>query len=132
MSRVRRQPLAAGAFTESIGMDEDTRQKLGERLRNAREYLGLSQEEVAKRLGVPRSAVSLMEAGRRKVEALELTKLASLYQCPVADLTGQAERPTLPKQLEVLTRTASELTETDQAEVLRFAEFLRARSQRQP
>ena len=37
---------------------------------------------------MPRPAVSLMESGQRKVDALELKKLAELYQRPVADFTG--------------------------------------------
>ena len=46
-------------------------------------------EEVANHLGVPRSAISLIETGARKVDALELTKLAKLYQRGVAELTGE-------------------------------------------
>ena len=34
------------------------RQRLGARLREAREYLGLSQDEVAKYLSIPRTALS--------------------------------------------------------------------------
>ena len=37
---------------------DDDRKTLGERLREAREYLGFSQEEVATFLGVSRSALS--------------------------------------------------------------------------
>ena len=37
---------------------DDERKTLGERLRDAREYLGFSQEEVAKYLDVSRSALS--------------------------------------------------------------------------
>ena len=67
---------------------EDDRKAMADRLREAREYLGFSQEEVAAYLGVPRSALSLIEAGSRKVDALELKKLASLYKRPVAYFTG--------------------------------------------
>ena len=70
--------------------DED-RKALGERLREAREYLGFSQDQVATFLGVPRSALSLMETGQRKVEALELKKLAGLYKRPVGYFTGEEE-----------------------------------------
>ena len=40
------------------------RKALGERLRKAREYLGFSQDQVAPILGIPRSALSLMETGQ--------------------------------------------------------------------
>lgn len=65
------------------------RQILGERLKEAREYVGLKQEDVAKKLGIPRSALSNIEAGSRKVDAIELAQLAKLYQRPVAWFTGK-------------------------------------------
>jgi DNA-binding XRE family transcriptional regulator len=61
---------------------ETDRQTLGDRLRTAREYVGLKQEEVARHLSIPRSALSNIEAGQRKVDALELTRMAKLYQLP--------------------------------------------------
>ena len=74
---------------------DDDRKTLGERLREAREYLGFSQEEVATYLGVSRSALSNMESGQRKVDALELKKLAGLYKRPVSHFTGdEAQHPT--------------------------------------
>src|SRR5216117_448617 len=69
--------------------DED-RKALGERLRQAREYIGFSQEQVATFLGVSRSALSLIETGQRKVDVLELKKLAALYERPVGYFTGEA------------------------------------------
>ena len=76
------------------------RQLLGERLREAREYVGLKQEEVARHLDIPRSALSHIEAGQRKVDALELARMARLYQRPVAWFTGeQADIDELPKKL---------------------------------
>ena len=49
---------------------EPGRQALAEKLRQAREYVGLKQDDVAKRLNIPRSALSNIEAGQRKVDAL--------------------------------------------------------------
>ena len=46
------------------------RQALGERLRQARDYIGLSQEEVGRLLKLPRTAITGMESGQRRVEAL--------------------------------------------------------------
>jgi len=54
-------------------------EELGRRLREARERVGLTQEEVARQLGIPRTAVALFEAGKRKVSGLELARLAFLY-----------------------------------------------------
>lgn len=62
---------------------------LSERLKQAREYMGLKQEDVAKSVGIPRSALSNVEAGTRKVDAIELSRLAKLYQRPLAWFTGR-------------------------------------------
>lgn len=111
-------------------MSEEDRKSLGAKLRDAREYLGLSQDEVAKDAGLTRSAVSLLESGQRKVDALELKKLADIYRRPVTDFTGDADIVDSPLQATVqhLARAAAKLTETDRAELLRFAEFLSAKS----
>lgn len=108
----------------------DDRKAMGNRLREAREYLGFSQEEVATNLGVPRSALSLIEAGSRKVDALELKKLASLYKRPVGYFTGEeAEEDAYGEEVAHLARKAKELSPEDRAELGRFADFLRANKQ---
>jgi transcriptional regulator with XRE-family HTH domain len=106
------------------------RQILGSRLKEAREYLNLSQDEVAKILKVPRSAVSMMEAGQRKVDAIELQKLAEIYQRPIGFFIGEAVSPPMPDVVQHLARAASKLTDQDREELLRFAEFLQARSRK--
>lgn len=109
---------------------DDDRKTLGERLREAREYLGFSQEEVATFLGVPRSALSLIEAGQRKVDALELKKLAGLYKRSVGYFTGEeSEEILLGADVKHLARKAAELSPDDRAELARFADFLRAKRQ---
>lgn len=52
--------------------------ELGRRIRLARETASLSQDDVAKHLGLPRSAISLIEGGKRKVDSLELQKFSRL------------------------------------------------------
>jgi transcriptional regulator with XRE-family HTH domain len=106
------------------------RQVLGSRLKEAREYLNLSQDEVAKILKVPRSAVSLIEAGQRKVDAIELQKLAETYQRPIRFFIDEATPTPIPEVVQHLARAASKLTDQDREELLRFAEFLQARSRK--
>ena len=101
---------------------------LGGRLKAAREYLQLSQEEVSRALHVPRAAISLIESGQRKVEALELKRLAMLYQRSVAYFTGDVSPAKLPDDVEHLARTATSLSEQDRRELARFAEFLLTRA----
>jgi transcriptional regulator with XRE-family HTH domain len=108
----------------------EDRKAMGDRLRAGREYIGFSQEEVATYLGVPRSALSLIEAGTRKVDALELKKLASLYKRPVTHFTGEeVEEDDYAEEVAHLARKAKELSPADRAELGRFADFLRARKQ---
>jgi Zn-dependent peptidase ImmA (M78 family)/transcriptional regulator with XRE-family HTH domain len=52
--------------------------ELGRRIRLAREEASLSQDAVAEHLRLPRSAVSLIESGKRKVDSLELQKFSHL------------------------------------------------------
>jgi len=103
---------------------------LGARLKEAREYRGFSQDEVARHLGVPRSAISLMETGGRRVDALELQKLATLYQTNMDELTGHERRDAEPESVRLVARAAAELSPDDRDEVLRFAQFLRSRKAR--
>ena len=112
--------------------DAEERAKLATKLREAREYLGLSQDQVAQHIGIPRSALSNIESGRRKVEAVELARLATLYRRPIAHFTGEVLPPSgaLPPDVEHLARAASKLTSKDRDELARFADFLSARGQR--
>jgi transcriptional regulator with XRE-family HTH domain len=103
------------------------RAALADRLREAREYLGFSQDDVAKALNIPRSAVSLIETGQRRVEALELKALAKIYQTSVGALTGEDAPAKLPEDVAHLARAAAKLTDTDRMELRRFAEFLGSR-----
>ena len=111
-------------MTESeVGGGEETEsQLLASRLREVREYLNFSQQYVADKTGVPRSAVSDIEHGRRKVDSLELRKLARLYMYPVGYFLGEEE---VGDDVRALARAVTDLAEGDRAEVVRFAQFLR-------
>src|SRR3984885_9287966 len=102
----------------------------GERLRQAREYLELKQEEAAGAVGLSRSALSLVENGRRKVDAVELARFAQVYGQSIEALTGVAEAAPIPENVQALARAATELSSEDRAELLRFAEFLQHRAPR--
>jgi Zn-dependent peptidase ImmA (M78 family)/DNA-binding XRE family transcriptional regulator len=106
------------------------RRQLGRRLREARKYLGLKQDEVAIYLKIPRTALTDIENGQRRVEAIELTRLAKLYRQSVSFFTGEdAAAAALPTDVAHLARQAASLSEQDREELGRFAEYLRARSQ---
>lgn len=96
---------------------------LANRLREVREYVGLSQQTVSNATGIPRAAISEIERGNRKVDSLELRKLARLYRYPVSYLLG-VEEDAQPGVTGALGRVLTDLTTGDHDEVLRFAEFL--------
>ena len=110
--------------------DIDRWRDIGDRLRQAREYLELKQEEAAEAVGLSRSALSLVENGRRKVDAVELSRFGQVYGQSIEALTGTAETPLLPESVQALARAATELSASDRAELLRFAEFLQTRPAR--
>jgi transcriptional regulator with XRE-family HTH domain len=115
--------------TSNVPGDETERRRLGEKLRQAREYVGFSQDEVATFLKVPRTAITNIESGQRKVEALELKRLAELYRQPVGYFTGEDEASaSLPADVALLARQAAKLSVKDRDELGRFAEFLKARA----
>lgn len=56
---------------------------IGRRLKEARTNCGLTQEAAAEAVGIPRTAVVAIEAGRRSLSTLELSQFAKLYHRPV-------------------------------------------------
>ena len=109
--------------------DETARRRLGERLREARKYLGLKQEEVAAYLKIGRTALTDIESGQRRVEAIELSRLARLYRQSIGYFTGEDEASAnLPADVAHLARRVANLSTEDREELARFADYLRSRS----
>lgn len=103
---------------------DQQRQELAERLREAREYVGLSQDETAAALGVSRTAVTLIESAGRKVEAVELGKLAKLYGQDIdCLLTGKSKEKDTHQAF--LARATHGLSNSDMEELARFSDYLR-------
>lgn len=116
-----------------MAKNEDAhRRQIADRLRKTREYLGLSQEEVSNAVKIARPAISLIESGERKVDALELKKFAVLYHQTVGYfIDGVDEKGSdVPQEVAFLARTATQLAPEDQKELLRFAEFLKAKTKK--
>ena len=70
--------------------------KLGEKIKKTRKSLGLSQERVAKSLGINRVAISQIESGDRKITAEEVARLSRIFNVPSNILLG------LDKDIEII------------------------------
>ncbi|MCA9906971.1 MAG: helix-turn-helix transcriptional regulator, partial [Anaerolineae bacterium] len=62
---------------------------LGQRIRQARERKGLSQEDLALAISKDQSAVSDYEIGKRKLAAFELPLFADALDVPITYFFGQ-------------------------------------------
>ena len=62
-----------------------------ERLRQARDDAGLTQEEVAARVGRPQTWVSKCELGERRVDFVELEDLAAACGKPLSFFTTRSK-----------------------------------------
>jgi transcriptional regulator with XRE-family HTH domain len=117
-------PAKSMCGLELNGID-DQRSLLARRLREAREHAGMSQEEVALTLAMSRPTVGNMETGVRKVEAVELHLLSTLYGRTVDFLLGR-EQPSSDTRVASLARATRGLTDQDMSELARFAKFLKS------
>jgi len=98
-------------------------EQMGQRIREARERLGITQEELAKLIGRNRETISHYEIGNRAVAVTELPALAQALKVPIGYFFGDeapaneilallsAELDTMPpsKQKVVLERIRFEL-----------------------
>lgn len=112
---------------------EEEKEGLAKRLKEAREYLGLSQEYVAQQTGIARPAISEIEAAKRNVSSLELKRFSKLYGRPVEYFLGTEESDeeigvaSDPVEIKLRSMT-KDLKREDREEILRFAEYLRHRN----
>lgn len=109
------------------------RQEMASRLKEAREYLGFSQEDIATAMNIPRPAISRIESGQRNVEALELEQFSRLYNRSVQYfLSGEKPKEEVDGNVAFAARALKGLSGKDLEEVARFASFLRASGSKGP
>lgn len=80
---------------------------IGERVRECRLAAGLSQDDLARRIGLERTKIAKIEAGDRRVDALELGRLSSALGVPMSHFLNR--RP------QVMSRRAQLVDDTDSA-----------------
>ncbi|MGI9861348.1 helix-turn-helix transcriptional regulator [Moorella naiadis] len=104
---------------------------LGNRIKQKRLELGLTQEDVAKKIGVNRSTVSSWEIGRREPDGEILAKLANILQCSTDFLLRnktsslQQKDPVeenWPEVLQVLRRSGKKPTAQERKKIAKIIE----------
>lgn len=92
---------------------------LADKLKNIRLQLKLSQEYVAKRINISRSAVSEIENNKRKISVEELQLFSTLYGVSIDELLYNIEQDDTKK----FAREFSQLSKEDQKEIMNLIEF---------
>ena len=106
-------------------MSNTEREKIAERLKEARMMAGLSQESAAKILGIQRPSISEIEAGKRKVSAEEIIHFSKLYKVNTSWLMLKEENvPEMDEQLKVAARELSKMSESDRKKLLDILKIL--------
>ena len=100
---------------------------IGVRLRFAREAAGLSQGQVAKKLGLHRPAISELEAGRRRVSSAELTSLAEIYGVDLVWLTSSEVVAPAQARVDLVARHLARLSQNDLEQLLALFQALKTR-----
>ena len=101
------------------------RQEMAARLKLAREMAGLSQGQVARHLGWHRPTVSEIEAGRRRVQAEELTVLADLYGVRVPWIIGEGTDESVSDRATLAARELGKLNDEDLERLLQLIRSLK-------
>jgi Zn-dependent peptidase ImmA (M78 family)/transcriptional regulator with XRE-family HTH domain len=103
-------------------MDNRLYQQIGERMRSARERLGLSQEELARRLGYSSPAtISHFETGQRKISVLDLRQLADILGVSLDYLYGESKGAS---QMHYFRAKAADISPTERENVASFLSFV--------
>jgi transcriptional regulator with XRE-family HTH domain len=79
-------------------MSTDLRQVLGERIRQRRKTLGVSQTDFAVQTGIPVQVLSRLEHGRQSIWVERLAELAGALHVSTDYLLGRTDDPAPPTQ----------------------------------
>ena len=94
--------------------------KIYERIKELRTQLNLSQDYIAKYLGVSRSTYTQMENGNRKVLADDVAQLSKLFGVTADSLLNETE---ISQPTTMFARSFERLDERDQAEIMNLIRF---------
>ncbi|MDW7661868.1 MAG: helix-turn-helix transcriptional regulator [Bacillota bacterium] len=92
-----------------------------ERLRDYRKALGLSQNYVAKQLGVARTTITAIECGDRKVTTEELERFSTIYGVSADEILHETK--SIDADAKMFARAFSTLSENDKKEIMNLIDF---------
>jgi transcriptional regulator with XRE-family HTH domain len=98
--------------------------ELGAQIRKIREELGLSQEQLAGRVGTAQSTISQLEQGERNPSYKTLRSLANALGVSVSYLLGEADVEELSDEEELLFREYRGLSDDARRQLREYARFL--------
>jgi len=110
-------------------MSVERSEQIGSRIRKLRKWLRISQTTIAEYLGIPRTAVSAFETGKRDLSVKELVKLSDLLRCNPNALLGVGRSPIASTQVTFKARANSgpKMDDHDFLELENFAAHLKQR-----
>ena len=97
--------------------------KLGKTLRNLRKNFHLSQEQVAKKLNIPRTALVAIESDKRTIFAEELKNFSELYNVSLDEIMYGTPKTVTDNNTSRLVEKFSTLSTSAQNEILNFVDF---------
>jgi transcriptional regulator with XRE-family HTH domain len=103
-------------------------QHIAMRVAEARQYLELTEDELADMVGVPVAEIGAIEAGNQPVSAALLLDIAKALGRGIEFFTAVIPVQAAAERTEFLARAAETLSEEDMGELKRFATYLRSRS----
>ena len=93
------------------------------RLKTLRKNRHLSQETVAKKLNIQRTALVAIESNKRKISAEELKNFAELYDVSLDEIMYGTKEKTYDNNISRLIEKFSALSTSAQNEILNFIDF---------
>ena len=103
----------------------EQRKSIGAKIKEAREQSGMSQKDLAEKIGFSSAtAISLMESGDRKTSAEVLDKIADVLQM---DINYFLNKETQEPNFEMALRADKNLSKLSQERILEFVDFIKSK-----
>lgn len=112
-----------GSFQTNRKKKSGEKLNLGKTLRDLRKNLHLSQEQVAEKLNIPRTALVAIESDKRTIFAEELKNFAELYNVSLDEIMYGTPQIADENNISHLVKKFSALSTSAQTEILNFIDF---------